>query len=283
MLSYQHGYHAGNFADVLKHSGLTLLLNYLLQKEKPLFYLETHSGKGLYDLYDRQATKTDENKQGIQLVWPDRKKLPGVFDTYINSISKININHELRYYPGSPALIIDDIRPIDRAYFCELHPGEYDSLCTLKKHRSKDMLKKIHFSNTDGIEALSSLLPPPEKRALVFIDPSYEIKEEYKTIPQALENAVSKFSTGVYCLWYPVVNQRSTDQLLRRLKRIKAKHTVQIEFHLNTHLANGMTACGLWLINPPFTFAAEMRTVCDTLKKYFGVPNSSYIIEVNEG
>jgi 23S rRNA (adenine2030-N6)-methyltransferase len=277
MLSYQHGYHAGNFADVLKHCALTLLLNYLTQKDKPLFYLETHSGKGLYDLRDRQAEKTSEYKEGIQLIWEAQKQLPNVFKEYIQKIKQLNTGQQtLRFYPGSPYLTINALRPTDRAYFCELHPAEFDVLRT-----TPQLNKKVHFSNSDGIASLNALLPPPEKRGLIFIDPSYEIKDEYKTIPQALTNALAKFTNGVYCLWYPIVNNKLTEQLLRRLQLTGAKNSLRIEFHLTTKHQEGMTGCGLWLINPPFTFANEMKLVCDTLKNYFAPKESSYIIEVH--
>lgn len=276
MLSYQHGYHAGNFADVIKHIGLNLTLNYLIQKDKPLFYLETHSGKGLYDLKDRQAEKTNEYKQGIQLIWENKNKLPTAFSDYLKVVKAFNTKETLRFYPGSPSFAIRALRPIDRAYLCELHPSEYDALTTIAK-----LDKKVHFSNSDGIAALKSLVPPPEKRGLIFIDPSYEIKDEYKTIPQSLKHAFSKFSNGVYCLWYPIVNKKLTEQLLRRLNEIDAKNTLRIEFHLTSKLTEGMTGTGLWIINPPYTLADEMKTVCDALKNYFNPKECSYIIEAH--
>lgn len=278
MLSYQHGYHAGNFADVIKHCALTRLLNYLTQKDKPLFYLETHSGKGLYDLRDRQAEKTNEYKEGIQLVWEAQKQLPSVFKDYLNTIKQINTTNTLRFYPGSPYLAINALRSIDRSYFCELHPAEFETLSTTPQQN-----KRVHFSNSDGIASLNSLLPPPEKRGVIFIDPSFEVKDEYKTIPQAIKNAYSKFSQGVYCLWYPALNPRLTEQLLRRLQQIGAKNTLRIEFHLTTKPQDGMTGCGLWIINPPFTLANEMKIACETLKKYFNSKESTYIIEAHEG
>lgn len=273
MLSYQHGYHAGNFADVIKHLGLTRLAHYLTQKDKPLFYLETHSGKGLYDLKSAQSEKTNEYKEGIQLLWSQQKKLPAVFNKYIRIIRELNKDN-LRFYPGSPYLSAQLLRNIDRAYFCELHPAEYDALKTLSLGH-----KKIHFSNSDGMAALNSLLPPPEKRGLIFIDPSYEIKDEYKTIPRAIKQAFTKFNTGTYCLWYPVVHRRTTDQLLRRLQEIGAKNALKVEFNLKNDSHHGMTGCGLWLINPPYTFAEEMKQIAEHLMHYFNPKESSFSIE----
>lgn len=273
MLSYQHGYHAGNFADVVKHVTLTRLLVYLTNKDKPLFYLETHSGKGLYDLKDKQSTKTEEYKQGIHLIWSDRDNLPPIFLEYIELINQINPNAVLRYYPGSPYLAISKLRSQDRLYLCELHPTEYSALLQLPHFN-----KKVHISHTDGISMLKALLPPHERRGFIFVDPSYERKEEYKEIPMALKHAYSKFSTGVYCIWYPIVKKTWTEQFLRSMKAISA-NAIRVEFHLNPLLNEGMTGCGLWVINPPYIFSSEIRTVLDTLKSYFNPGLSSYIIE----
>jgi 23S rRNA (adenine2030-N6)-methyltransferase len=274
MLSYQHGYHAGNYADVLKHIALTRLLSYMTQKDKPMFYLETHSGRGLYDLKSKQAEKTSEYKQGIQLIWNNRKKLPPVFQSYIKEIAALNTRDDLKYYPGSPHLAIHQLRHQDRLYFCELHPAEYDALNELPH-----LTKKVHLSNTDGIAAMRALLPPPEKRGLVFIDPSYEIKEEYRDIPAARKQAFSHFTNGVFCLWYPVVNRRLVDKLVRNMKEINAKNTLRVEFNLTMAPMEGMSGTGLLVINPPYTFAEEMKTVLETLRSYFNPGVSSYIIE----
>ncbi|AWN74045.1 23S rRNA (adenine(2030)-N(6))-methyltransferase RlmJ [Legionella anisa] len=274
MLSYQHGYHAGNFADVIKHIALTRLLNYLKLKDKPIFYLETHSGKGLYDLKSKQSEKTQEFKQGIQPIWHNRKSLPSVFQNYFQVIDLLNPTGALRDYPGSPFLAINMLRMQDRMYFCELHPREFETLSQLPR-----LNKKAHFSNTDGIAAMNALLPPPEKRGLIFIDPSFEIKEEYKEIPLSIKHAYSRFATGVFCLWYPLVNKRLTDKLNRGMKEIQAKNALHIEFNLTGAPMEGMSGCGLWIINPPFTLAEEMKTVLNALKAYFNPGISSYIIE----
>jgi 23S rRNA (adenine2030-N6)-methyltransferase len=278
MLSYQHGYHAGNFADVIKHISLTRLLAYLILKDKPLFYLETHSGKGQYDLKNKQAEKTGEYKQGIKLIWDARKTLAPVFKDYIQAISKLNGSDGLHLYPGSPFLAINALRMQDRAYFCELHPAEFAAL-----NQMPHFTKRVYVSNTDGIAALNALLPPPEKRGLIFIDPSFEVKDEYKQIPTTIKRAFNRFSTGVYCLWYPVVNKKLRDQLIRGMSDISAKNALRIEFNLTLAPKEGMSGCGLWIINPPFTFADEIKTVLDTLRTYFNPGISSYIVETYSG
>lgn len=274
MLSYQHGYHAGNFADVVKHIALTRLLGYLTLKDKPLFYLETHSGRGLYDLRNKQAEKTKEYEQGIKLLWPDRESLPPVFNEYFQVLRMLNPEGTLRYYPGSPLMAIHQLRTQDRMYFCELHPREFEAL-----HQLSRANKKVHFSNTDAIAAMNALLPPPEKRGLIFIDPSFEIKDDYKTIPLAIKQAYSRFSTGVFCLWYPLVNKKLTDKLNRGMKEINAKDSLRVEFSLTGAPMDGMSGCGLWIINPPYTFAEEIKSILTVLRSYFNPGISSYIIE----
>ncbi|ARB91668.1 23S rRNA (adenine(2030)-N(6))-methyltransferase RlmJ [Legionella longbeachae] len=276
MLSYQHGYHAGNFADVIKHLTLTRLLCYLTLKDKPLFYLETHSGAGLYDLKNKQAEKTKEYQHGIQLLWSHEQSLNPLFKDYLNIINQLNPAKTLRYYPGSPYLATNLLRMQDRMYFCELHPREFEVLTQLPRFN-----KKVHFSRSDGVLALKALLPPPEKRGLIFIDPSFEIKEEYKEIPIALKQAYSRFSTGVYCLWYPLVDKKLTDRLNRGMKDINIKNTLHLEFSLTANPIEGMYGCGLWIINPPFTLAEEMKTVLTTLKRYFNPEGCFFHIEAN--
>ncbi|MBA2650371.1 MAG: 23S rRNA (adenine(2030)-N(6))-methyltransferase RlmJ [Legionella sp.] len=274
MLSYQHGYHAGAFADVFKHLALTRLLSYLIKKDKPLFYLETHSGKGIYDLLDKQALKTGESKQGIELLWPTKNSLPPIFTDYIQTIEALNKNGKLRYYPGSPYFAIQLLRSMDRLYLSELHPKEFEALECIPR-----LYKKVQFNNADGMASLKALLPPLEKRALIFIDPSYELKDEYKHIPIYIKQAYTHFSNGVYCLWYPLVNKRHTEQLLRNMKAIGAKNTLRVEFYLTTKPQVGMTGCGLWIINPTFEFAQEIKVGLELLKTYFNPGQSSYLIE----
>ncbi len=274
MLSYQHGYHAGNFADVIKHFTLTRLLNYLIQKEKPLFYLETHAGRGIYDLKSNQALKTGEASQGIKLLWEARQALPTLFSSYIQAIHQLNANDTLHYYPGSPCLALQALRQQDRLFCCELHSGEFEHLEQLPTQG-----KRVFFSNSNGLNQLNALLPPAERRGLIFIDPSYEIKTDYRQLPIALKSAYLRFTTGVYCLWYPLVDKKLHDQLLRGLKNIGAERNLRVEFYLTTAQKPGMTGCGLWIINPPYLLSAEIKLALDTLRKLFNPGVSSYLLE----
>lgn len=274
MLSYQHGYHAGNFADVIKHVTLTRLLNYMVNKEKPLLYLDTHSGRGMYDLQDKKALKTGEAQQGIDILWAHRKELPDVFAPYLEQIAALNKSDKLRYYPGSPSLAAHMLREQDRLCFAELHPTEFDHLHDLPR-----LGKRVFISNSNGLDQLNALLPPIERRGLIFLDPSYEIKSEYREIPDALKVAYQRFETGVYCLWYPLVDNKLHAQLIRGLKGIGAKDNLRIEFYLTGIQNGGMTGCGLWIINPPYVLQAELKQALEALKKQFNPGVSSYLIE----
>lgn len=274
MLSYQHGYHAGGFADVVKHIALTRLLLYMIGKDKPLLYLETHAGKGTYDLQDKQTLKTGEASQGIQALWPQRTQLPPVFLPYIQQIEQLNAGENIRYYPGSPSVALHHLRQQDRLILCELHPGEFDYLQQLPSYN-----KRVFFKNSDGLDVLNASLPPIERRGLIFLDPSYEIKTEYRQIPEALKAAHRRFETGVYCLWYPIVDNKLHGQLIRGLQDIEASSNLRIEFSLTGIQKGGMTGCGLWIINPPYLLKTEMKSVLNALRTIFNPGVSSYLIE----
>lgn len=274
MLSYQHGFHAGCFADVVKHTALTRLLCYMNQKDKPFLYAETHAGRGIYDLKSKQASKTSEFKQGIKLLWEARQTLPDLFSPYIETIQANNEADLLRFYPGSPAIAHRLVREYDRLFLCELHPREFDVLTRMPKKN-----KRISYHHIDGVHALSSILPPIERRGLIFIDPSYEIKDEYRTIVQSLEKAYKRFSTGVYCLWYPILDKYNHAQFIRRLEAIKGHNTLQIEFFLSPSGQAGMQACGLWIINAPHVIYSEMDEILKVLRTIFNPKISSYIIK----
>lgn len=250
MLSYQHGYHAGTFADIVKHFILSRIISYMVKKDKPLLYLETHSGAGLYDLQSKEALKTAEAKEGIQTLW--NKPVSALWEPYWQCIKKVNQGSELRYYPGSPMIAIDGLRKEDRMVFCELHPKEFRRLSSIETEK-----KRVFFKEEDGLHSLRSLLPPPEHRALIFMDPSYEIKTEYSQIPKAIGAAYKRFATGTYCLWYPIISSYTHEKLVQGLNHIPVKDTLRLEFYFAPSHKEGMRGCGLWLINPPFVLASE--------------------------
>lgn len=274
MLSYQHGYHAGNFADIIKHIAHTQICRYLCKKPKPFFYLETHSGRGFYTLTDPQSLKTSEYRQGAALIWEKRKQAPDVLSPFLDVLKSANPGSELKYYPGSPSIAISTLRSEDRLFFVEKHPREFEFLTTLSRQK-----KRVFFSHSDGLEQLKALIPPPERRGYVFIDPSFEMKEEYKEIPRAISAAHARFSGGTFMLWYPITDNRLHARLLRGMSAVPAPDFLKIEFIRDPDMQSGMRGCGLWIINPPYTLQQEMQEILSFLCTLFNPGKSQFTIE----
>lgn len=272
MLSYQHIYHAGSFADLVKHLVLTRTLEYLSQKDKPIFYLETHGGRGLYPLNSAEALKTKEAELGIKRIW--QNPAPEPCQRFLQIIHGLNPDGELKVYPGSPQIAIDLLRAQDRLYIHELHPQEFQHLKTLGKQQ-----KRVFYANEDGIKNLPALLPPPEKRVLVFIDPSYELKQEYQSIPKAIKAAYEKCPNAIFILWYPIIDQDRYKTLMHGLHKIPSLKNLKLEFDLDPKTQEGMHGCGLWLINPPYTLEQEAPLFLDFLKDMLGSKQSKISIE----
>jgi 23S rRNA (adenine2030-N6)-methyltransferase len=277
MLSYQHSYHAGCFADVMKHLILTRLLHYLTQKDKPLFYLDTHAGRGLYDLQDEHALKTQEAQGGIYPLWEKRDQLSALCSLYIDTIACLNEADTLRHYPGSPQIAISLLRQQDRLFFCELHPTEFQYLGQLAIKRRTVFLKK-----EDGFGLLDSLLPPIERRGLVFIDPSYERKTEYEEVVQWIKKAHNRCASITYCVWYPLIRNQLPYQFLKKLKTIEPNKFLHLEFYKTTKSHLGMTGSGLWIINPPYILAQESEVILNELTQCIQPGESSYLISPQE-
>lgn len=259
MLSYQHVYHAGNFTDIMKHVVLVRLLTYLSIKESPYFYLDTHAGRGLYSLNSREACKNQEFKSGINLLWNWSLQLPDLLQNYLDIVKFFNppqtteIKKSIQFYPGSLAIALQIQRAQDRAYATELHPGEYLHLSQLNMRN-----KRIFIEKTDGLKKMSALLPPFEKRGLIFIDPAFELKTDYHVVPEYISQAYKKFPTGIFCLWFPVINQSYHETLFRELDKV-CQNTLHLEFEIHSHLVTGMRRCGLWIANPPFILEKELQ------------------------
>lgn len=274
LLSYQHGYHAGVFADVIKHLVLSRILTYVTQKDKPLLYLDTHAGCGLYDLQGKKAMKNQEFSNGISEIWLKRQHLSPEFSPFLSALEHWNADGHLRYYPGSPALAIHLLRKQDRLFLCEKHPSEYEHL-----HSFSRRYPRVHCAHSDGYERLVACLPPPEQRGVIMIDPSYEIKDEYALVPQKVQMAIRKFSQGIYCIWYPIIDNMLPKKLLQGLAALPVSRSLRVEFQLNSQPPLGMDGCGLYIINQPFTLEHELRVICDELLKIFNPGRSSYTLQ----
>lgn len=254
MLSYRHGFHAGNFADVLKHLVLVHTLDYMKQKEKPLRLIDTHAGAGVYKLSGPQAQKNREFDNGIGRLWSLPQTPPAV-QRYVQQVRDINEQGQLQIYPGSPLLMQHLMRPQDRLFVHELHPADFQFL--------RDTLradKRIKVINEDGFAGLQALLPPPDRRALVLLDPSYEVKSDYQHLVKQVIQAHKRFATGTFAIWYPVVLRQRIDEMETALKKSGITNIQLMELGLQPdNPEHGMTSSGMILINPPWTLWQAME------------------------
>lgn len=259
MLSYRHAFHAGNFADVLKHIVLVQLIEYLKQKDQPFCCIDTHAGAGIYALNSAYALKNKEFAGGIAKLW-HCDKLPDAVAKYVQIIRQAN-NNTLIHYPGSPLIMQHLLRNKDRLFLYELHSTEVALLTTAI---ARD--KRIKVFHADGLKNAQGLLPPQERRGLILIDPSYELKTDYTDIPKALIAMHKRFATGTYALWYPVVDRRQNQALERAIQNSGIKNIQLFELGIaNDSREYGMTASGLIIVNPPWTLMTQMQTVLSWL------------------
>ena len=255
-MNYRHGYHAGNFADVLKHTALCELLRLLTAKDKKLFVLDTHAGAGGYDLGSGLARRTGEAEAGIvRLAAAPRAGMPAAVVRYLAAVAAYDrkfgpAGGKPRRYPGSPRLVRAALRPGDRFIACELHPEE---ALALKREFAGD--RAVEVRQADGYKVLKALLPPIERRGLVLIDPPFEVTDEYERLLRALHQGVRRFATGCYAVWYPIKDEAAVATFKATLAGVKA---LILELRLHGAPEGKLAACGLAVINPPWTFQEAM-------------------------
>ena len=274
-MNYRHGYHAGNFADVLKHTALCELLRLLTAKDKKLFVLDTHAGAGGYDLSSGQARRTGEAETGIvRLAGLSRTGVPAAVARYLAAVTAYDrkfgpAGGELRRYPGSPRLVRAALRPGDRFIACELHPEE---ALLLKREFAGD--RAVEVRQADGYRALKALLPPVERRGLVLIDPPFEVPDEYEHLLRALRQGVRRFATGCYAIWYPI-----KDEAARAFAADLASFKpLALELRLDGIAPGKLAACGLAVINPPWRFEEAMREALPWIAAQLG-PGVSWAVD----
>jgi 23S rRNA (adenine2030-N6)-methyltransferase len=255
MLSYRHAFHAGNHADVLKHLVEVLVLQYLVKKTgKPLRYIDTHAGPGSYDLGGGFASKNREFDSGIARLWA-RPDLPPDLAGYVDIVRGFNPGGGLlQQYPGSPAIAAKILHAGDRLQLFELHP---DDAGRLRQWAGRD--RRIKVQQADGFAALKAVLPPVEKRALVMIDPPYEIKTDYTTAVAVLKMACKKFATGVYALWYPLLDREQVVAMVKKLQAMPVKY-LRVELPVQTAAEQGMYGSGMFVINPPWVLQQQLES-----------------------
>lgn len=267
MLSYRHGFHAGNPADVFKHAVLIALIRALQEKPRGIQFVDTHAGTALYDLSSAMAQKNCEHEVGIGRWWQADAVDPLMAD-YLDLVRNFNPDAELRHYPGSPMIFRRLLRPNDRLVLCELHPTEQ---AALRERFAADRQVSIRCGN--GYVELAKVLPPPGGRGLALIDPPWELKTELDDIGSALQAAVKRFGHGVYALWYPLIEGRELP--LERLPRdLKLDEEAWLDLRLvfpPEQRLGRMFGCGMALINCPFRVR---RSLIDWQRSFAGLPSA---------
>jgi 23S rRNA (adenine2030-N6)-methyltransferase len=267
MFSYRHAFHAGNHADVLKHMILVMLLRHLEQKDAPYWYVDTHAGAGAYSLDGEWAGKNAEFETGIGRLWV-RDDLPEPVADYVEQVAAFNPDDRLHHYPGSPYLAMQLMRERDRLRLFELHTTEIDVLRNNFKSHGKDVARRVMIYDKDGFEGLKALLPPPTRRGVVLIDPSYEDKHDYVRVMQTIKEGLERFATGCYAVWYPQVSRRESVQLPEKLARLPVKSWVHASLTVQKPATDGfgLHGSGMFIINPPWQMAATLKTTMPWLK-----------------
>ncbi len=273
-MNYRHGFHAGNFADVLKHVAWLELLRLMTAKDKALLVLDTHAGRGGYDLGGEQAARTGEWQDGIgQLL--EAPAAPAVVRRYVEAVRAYDRKFgrhagPLQHYPGSPRITRPLLRAGDRCVLCEAHAAE---AALLKREFAGD--KAIELRAADGYTTLKALLPPPERRGLMLIDPPFEKTDEFERVARTLAQALKRFATGVYALWYPIKDAASVAALRSAVAGL-APRALDIELTLALPLPpEGLQACGMIVVNPPWTFDAALQPAVSWLAQALGHDSSA--------
>jgi 23S rRNA (adenine2030-N6)-methyltransferase len=261
-MNYRHQFHAGNFADAMKHALLVQLVRALQKKEKGFLYLDTHAGRGRYDLAaaatgDSHA-RTPEWPDGIGRLWADAPGTPPAVADYVALVRTFdrdagNLGAEPRFYPGSPRLVHALARPQDRLALCEAQPAEAAALAHEFAGR-----RGVAVHPADGYAALRAHLPPPERRALVLIDPPFEAQDEFARIGDALADGLKRFPAGVFAVWYPLTGRARIDEFFAALRRLGPPPTLAAELTVAGDTSPlKLKGCGLAVINPPWQFDRE--------------------------
>lgn len=256
MLSYRHAFHAGNHADMLKHFVLFLVLNYFNQKDKPYWYVDTHSGVGVYDLRSPEAQKVGEYQTGLGLL-QQAQDLPEELQAFRQVLA--NNVPESHLYGGSPWLAQSLLRADDKMRLFELHPADFQYL--QHNMQTAKMAKRVLVKQEDGYQGLIALLPPATRRAVVLIDPPYESKQDYVRVVHTLKEALKRFQQGCYLLWYPCLSRQESKELPEKLKKLLPDRYLHVQLSVQTPRADGfgMYGSGMWILNPPYVLAEQLQ------------------------
>jgi 23S rRNA (adenine2030-N6)-methyltransferase len=269
-LNYRHAFHAGNFADVLKHATFVRVLLHLREKDAAFRVIDTHAGAGRYDLTADEAQRTGEWRDGIGRLLHARVagQAAPLLEPYLTLIRELNTQtpDTVRTYPGSPLVAALLARPQDRLQLCELHPGERTKL---EENFAGD--RRARTSDVDGWQALKAFLPPPERRGAVLVDAPFEQPGEFQRLEQGLAEAHRRWASGVYLLWYPIKDTRETEAFARRLARSGIARVLRAELSVGPVNAEaGLSACGVMVVNPPWKLESELSVILPALARSLG-------------
>jgi 23S rRNA (adenine2030-N6)-methyltransferase len=270
-MNYKHIYHAGNFADVAKHVALLYCLDALKRKEAGFFALDSHAGRGFYDLQAAEASKSGEAERGIQRLIQTSidEKILGPYFSAIHA----RRGKRLARYPGSPALIAGSLRPQDRAIFVELMPAEARA-----SEREIESAGRIRVQIEDGYAALKALLPPQERRGLVLIDPPYESIDELKTMLRAFADAYRRWPSGIFLMWYPIRSAAQRSKVHARFEALGISKMLYADLAIHPDDADvGLAGSGLMAVNPPYGADEYLRSAYRAIHEGIAAPGSGYV------
>ncbi len=249
MLSYRHAFHAGNHADVLKHYVFSLVLDYFKQKDKPYWVVDTHAGAGIYALGGEFAQKNVEFETGIARLIA-AKNLPESLADFVKTIKSFNKDNQLTLYPGSPKIAESFLRTDDKLRLFELHPSD----CKLLLENFSHQNRQTKIEQQDGFVGIKACLPPPSKRAVVLIDPPYELKDDYQRVVSCIQDSLKRFATGTYLVWHPLLQRPEPAQMVEQLMRLNTDFLhISMNIHAPSSDGYGMHGSGMFMINPPYT------------------------------
>ncbi|ASJ74109.1 23S rRNA (adenine(2030)-N(6))-methyltransferase RlmJ [Granulosicoccus antarcticus] len=284
MLSYRHGYHAGNHADVLKHTVQIQCIDYLSRKETPFWIIDTHAGAGGYELNSAFAQKNREYQSGIERIHQTSNLNSAALLRYRDLVRSFNpestdTTQALSYYPGSPQLSQALLRKQDKLKLFELHSNEAPDLQNrMSRHR-----RQVQLVHGDGLAGLKALLPPAPRRALTLIDPAYELPDDYADVIKALQSACTRFATGVYALWYPVLDKPAVKTLVPQLCDTLGLPWLSARLDICDPSLGGMTGSGMFVINPPWTLQQSLAEALPEMVSLLGQDNkASYSLTASE-
>ena len=272
-MNYRHAFHAGGFADVIKHIVLVRILSYLHEKETPFRVIDSHAGAGLYDLSGEESQRSGEWLTGIARAMQARfsESTVPLVAPYLDIVRGFNPPRELKTYPGSPLIARKMLRPQDSLVACEVEPQARKKLISALRRD-----KQARIVDLDGWVGMPAFVPPKERRGVVLIDPPFEAKNEFERMAAGFSEAFAKWSTGIYVLWYPVKSRRATDTLADHVGHTVAAagpgKVLRLEFSIAPQSPDaGLTSAGLLIVNPPWPLMAELKAILPELEKPLGL------------